>query len=242
MRLARPLSICLWLLLVAAALGVVVRAHYVADLSAFLPRSPSPVQQLLVQQLQDGAASRLILVGIEGGDAGARAQAARSLSARLRTQQQFLSVNDGEDGAAEADQRFVFEHRYLLSSNVTPQRFSLEGLRVGIDDNLELLASPAGLSAKSLFEADPTGETLQVLDQLAGTAPPHRQQGVWSSTDGQRALLLLQTAARGSDTDAQQRALQSVNLAWSQLHAPGLQLLVSSPGKFAVEEIGRAHV
>src|SRR6202042_3750417 len=70
-RVMRPraLSLTLWLALVALSVLIVARAHYTADLSAFLPRSPSATQQLLVQQLQDGLASRLLLIGIEGGDA-----------------------------------------------------------------------------------------------------------------------------------------------------------------------------
>jgi predicted exporter len=235
MGYARPLTLCLWLLLVVSAVLIVVRARYVADLSAFLPRAPSPAQQLLVQQLQDGPASRLLLVGIEGGDAATRAVTARALSVALRPRREFLSVSDGEDSASEADQRFVFEHRYLLSPAVTPQRFSVEGLHSAIGESLELLASPAGLSAKALFTADPTGETLQVLDQLQTGATAAHRYGVWSSADGQRALLLLQTAANGSDTDAQQRALQTVASAWVGLHTSGLRLLLSSPGKFAVE-------
>jgi predicted exporter len=62
MRLPR-LSLTLWALLLALGVWIVARAHYIADLSAFLPRSPSPTQQLLVQQLNDGPASRLILIG-----------------------------------------------------------------------------------------------------------------------------------------------------------------------------------
>jgi predicted exporter len=59
---------------------------------------------------------------------------------------------------------------------------------------------------------------------------------VWSSRDGQRALLLLQTKASGSDTDAQEQALLAVRTAWATASAgTPLQLLMSSPGKFAVD-------
>ncbi|MEO7128074.1 MAG: hypothetical protein ABI040_04295, partial [Rhodoferax sp.] len=61
-----PLAVWLW---VAALLlcGVLIsRASFTADLSAFLPKAPTPEQRLLVDQLRDGVVSRLILVGIEG--------------------------------------------------------------------------------------------------------------------------------------------------------------------------------
>ena len=62
----------LWAALAAAAVLIVTRAHYTTDLSAFLPRTPTAAQRLLVDQLREGVASRLIIVAIEGGsDCGA---------------------------------------------------------------------------------------------------------------------------------------------------------------------------
>lgn len=236
MKSSRPRTLSLWLLLVALALWVVARAHYIADLSAFLPRSPSAAQQLLVQQLQEGPASRLILIGIEGADATARAAASRALAATLRGRGEFISVSNGETGSEQKDREFVFEHRYLLSRAVTPAHFDTEGLLAAIGDNLDLISSPAGLLAKPLFRADPTGETLQVIDELGSGRQITNAQGVWSSADGQRALLLAQTRAVGSDIDAQEQALALIQSAFQRASpAATLRLLVSSPGKFAAE-------
>src|ERR1700677_4631792 len=101
--MTRALSVLVWLLLVALATWVIARAHYIADLSAFLPRSPSPTQQLLVQQLQDGPASRLILIGIEGADASARAAASKALASALRRREEFVSVSNGEAASEVKD-------------------------------------------------------------------------------------------------------------------------------------------
>jgi predicted exporter len=231
----RVVSLSLWLALVALALLVVARARYSADLSAFLPRAPSAAQQLLVQQLQDGLASRLILVGIEGADGATRARVSRALAAALRARAEFVSVSNGEDASQDADREFVFRHRYVLSPAVSAERFSSDGLRAAIADNLELMASPAGLSVKSLFVSDPTGETLQVIDQLQG-AQPRRESGVWSSADGARALLIGQTRAAGSDTDAQAQAIGLIRSAFAGA-ATGtpLQLLLSGPAVFSVD-------
>src|ERR1700680_2800698 len=125
MNSARPIALSLWLLLLAAAIFIVSRAHYVADLSAFLPRSPSATQQLLVQQLQDGLASRLILIGIEGADAASRAQVSRALAAKLRVRSEFVSLSNGEAASQDKDREFVFQHRYQLSAAVTPERFTV---------------------------------------------------------------------------------------------------------------------
>src|ERR1700683_1217093 len=176
----RLVSLSLWLLLLALSALVVARARYSADLSAFLPRSPSATQQVLVQQLQDGLASRLILIGIEGADGATRAQLSDQLATRLRARRELVSVSNGEAASQERDREFVFRHRYQLSAAVTEQRFTTAGLSAAIADNLDLMASPAGLSAKSLFASDPTGETLQVIDQFERAAQPRREFGVWS--------------------------------------------------------------
>ena len=249
MTRTRLLSLSLWLALLALSVLVVARARYSADLSAFLPRSPSATQQLLVQQLQDGLASRLILIGVEGADGATRAQVSHALAASLRTRPEFVSFSNGETASQDKDREFVFQHRYQLSAAVTPERFSAAGLRAAIADNVELMASPAGLLAKSLFLSDPTGETLQVIDQFEGAAQPRREQGVWSSSDGGRALLIAQTRAAGSDTDAQAQALSLIRAAYANsprhLDAatgaaqgappPALQLLLSGPAVFSVD-------
>jgi predicted exporter len=232
----RWLGPCLWLLLLALAAVVVARARYSADLSAFLPRAPSASQQLLVQQLRDGLASRLILIGIDGADAATRARVSHSVAAKLRRQPEFVSVSNGEESSQEQDRQLIFRHRYQLSPTVTAERFSVEGLHTAIDDDLQLLASPAGLLAKSLFQADPTGETLQVIDQLGSSAGPRREQGVWSSSDGARALLIAQTRAVGSDTDAQAQAMELIRTAFASADpGAGLQLQLTGPGVFSVE-------
>jgi predicted exporter len=241
MTRSRAWSLSLWLLLLALSGLVVVRARYSADLSAFLPRSPSATQQLLVQQLRDGLASRLILIGIEGADAATRAQVSHALAATLRARPEFISLSNGEAASEKQDREFIFQHRYELSGALTPERFGADGLRAAIADNLELMASPAGLLAKSLFVSDPTGETLQVIDQFQSLAQPRHEQGVWSSADGARALLIAQTRAVGSDTDAQARALALIRAAFSAslraldgATAPP-RLLLSGPGLFSVE-------
>jgi len=237
MRPARGLVLGVWLLGVAAAALIVARARFSADLSAFLPRLPTAAQRLLVDQLQNGLAAHLILVGIEGGDAGERARAATAMTAQLGAQSAFVSVNDGEKSIEERDRSFVFEHRYVLSIAVTPDRFSIAGLRSAMETSLELVDSPAGALAQPLLRADPTGETLQIIDQIDSGGSPHREQGVWSSADGRRALLLVETRASGSDTDAQAAALTAIRVAFAaSTPAPsGLRLLLSGPAVFTVD-------
>jgi predicted exporter len=237
----RIVPLALWAVAVVLAAIVVARANYSADLSAFLPRAPSARQQLLVEQLRDGPASRLLLIAIEGGDAAARAQLSQAMARQLRMDPQFASIDDGEPVNQERDREFLFEHRYLLSEAVTAQRFTAEGLNGAIDDTISMLASPAGLIAKPLLPRDPTGEFLQVLNQLDRTAQPHTLDGVWASLDGARALLVASTRTPGSDLDAQERAMQAIRAAFSTARqassAPTVRaarLVLTGPPVFAV--------
>jgi predicted exporter len=230
------LAIVLWLAFLVACIGIISRTHFTADLSAFLPRSPTPEQRLLMDQLRDGVASRLILVGIEGADAPTRARLSRQTAQQLRADPAFVAVNNGEAVNSERDRAFLFDNRYLLSPAVTPQRFSAEGLHAAIGDSIDLLASPAGLLVKSLLPRDPTGEMVRLLDQFDSGSAPTSIGGAWASRDSTRALMLLQTRASGSDTDAQEQAMASIRRAFdgAAASAPSAKLLMTGPGVFSV--------
>ncbi|MFC5430609.1 MMPL family transporter [Paraburkholderia denitrificans] len=236
-------AVLLWLLCLAACGIAIAHARFTADLSAFLPRSPDARQQVLVDQLRDGLPSRLILVAIEGGapnDSAARATLSRELAAALRHDPQFVSVNNGEPVSDARDQQFIFDHRYLLSPAVTPARFSAAGLHAALGESLDLLASSAGLVEKALLPHDPTGEVAALVSQLDSGALPASSHGVWASRDGQRAVLVVQTASAGSDTDAQARAIAAVRHAFeaatrAQPNASEYRLLMTGPGVFSVQ-------
>src|SRR4029077_1484252 len=115
----------IWALLVILAAGIAARATYTADLSAFLPRSPSATQRLLIEQLRAGPAARLVLVALEGADARTRARLSVQLARELRSDPRFLAVNNGDAASVERDREFLFRHRYQLSETVTAQRFTV---------------------------------------------------------------------------------------------------------------------
>jgi predicted exporter len=241
MNVPRARVLVVWLGCVAFAAIVIARAHYSTDLSAFLPAHPTPTQQLLVDQLKDGPASRMILIALEQGDAASRASVSLKLVERLRQDPEFTSVNNGAELAGQSDREFLFQHRYLLSEAVNAQRFTAAGLADAIRETIDDLASPAGLLFKSLLPRDPTGELLNIIDQLARSPQPESRDGVWVSGDGTRALAVAQTQANGSDSDAQSRAIDAIRAAFAaaaaesaQSGAKGVQLRLSGPGVFAV--------
>ncbi len=228
----------LWLVLLLVTIGIVARARYITDLSAFLPRAPTVAQQLLVSQLRDGLASRLVLIGIEGGDAVARANASRALAERLQPLDDFIWVRNGAAEAQQADLELLLKHRYALSPLVDERRFTVAGLREAIQSSIDLLVSPAGALIEPFMTRDPTGELVGLLGQLDAGDGPASTEGVWSSADGSRTVLLAETRATGSDLDGQQRALQAIGQQWRQLgpaQPATLRLKLSGAGTFAVE-------
>ncbi|MGB7991302.1 MAG: MMPL family transporter [Candidatus Methylophosphatis roskildensis] len=241
MTAARRIAIAIWLAAMAGCVLIVARTQFTADLSAFLPKTPTREQQVLVDQLRDGAVSRLILIGIDQGDAASRTRVSRALAARLRQDPQFALIANGEPVGLARERDILLTHRYLLSPAVTPERFSEAGLRAAIGDTLDLLASSAGLLAKALVPRDPTGElTVLLMRELGGASRTATENGVWVSRDRQRALLLAHTRATGADTDAQARALAAVRDAYAAAEhevamAQPTRLLLSGPGVFAVE-------
>jgi predicted exporter len=233
-------ALIVWLVCLILAAIVVIRARYITDLSAFLPAKPTPTQQLLVDQLRDGPASRLILIAIEGADAATRAQLSRKLAAALRRDPRFARVDNGEPVTEQADREFLFKHRYLLSDAVSAQRFSPQGLHAAIVDTVETLTSVTGLAVKELLPRDPTGELLHVIDQLSSSAAPATRDGVWVSPSGNRTLAVAQTTALGSDSDAQEQALGAIRAAFAAASAASTSpanaavLKLSGPSVFAV--------
>ena len=231
-------AVAVWLIVLALCVIVVSRVQIGADLSAFLPRSPTPAQQLLSEQLRDGVVSRLILIGIEGGKPEVLAQTSKQLAQRLRSAPGFSLVNNGDENSLAKDQVFLMDNRYLLSSAVTPERFTANGLRASLENELQLLGSPAGIIIKHVIPRDPSGELLHLLDAFAGQSQPATQDGVWMSRDSKRALLLVQTSAAGFDIDAQQRTVELIRAGFNEIIRPPefseLRLLLSGPGIFAV--------
>lgn len=230
-------AVLLWVVALALSMAWATRRLEVTtDLSAFLPQAATPEQSLLVAQLRDGVASRMILAGVEGMDPPALSRITRAMADELAADRKFAFVADGAAGRLERERALVFRWRYLLSPAVAAPRFSAAGLRASLDEALRLIASPLAPLVKPLVVADPTGEMLRLLPALGADASGRSlREGVLFSPDGKRALLVAQTHAPGFDLDGQQAALRAVRDAFTRVAPPQAQLVMSSPGLHAVE-------
>lgn len=238
----RALVLALWAAVVLLAVLQILRTPFVADLSAFLPASPDERQQVLIEQVESGVPARTLLIGIDGGDAASRAAASKALAGRLRASGLFEQVGNGQTESWAEVGSWLFEHRYLLSPAVTPERFTAAGLREGLEDTLALLGTPAGAIARPLFERDPTGETQRIAEGLIPSSAPRSEEGVWVSRSAPRALLVAMVRAPGADLDAMALAIARVHDDFAAVAGnagPGLELRVSGAPVFGVESRGR---
>lgn len=230
-----------WLLLMCAGVAVVANSRFSADVSFFLPSHPTPEQKVLVEQLKEGSVSRLLMLAVEGADAPQRASVSRRMRELLATNSDFVSVQNGEAGGMQGERAFFLRYRYQLSPTVGADRFSEAGLRDAVANTISNLSSPLGMLVKPYLAQDPTGELLSVLEQLNPGAQPEMNAGVWASRDGNRAMMLLETRALGSDIDGQASAIAQVQAAFDEAraHLPNaatahVTMQLSGPGVFAV--------
>jgi predicted exporter len=229
-----------WLAFVAACVLVIARTQFTADMSAFMPRNPTPSQKIMVEQLRDGVVSRLILIGVEGAPASVLAKISKNMAAQLRTSPELVAINNGEQVGLEKDFDLLWNNRYLLSDAVTPQRFTPAGLKESLSAYLDLLGSPMGGMAQRVMPKDPSGELIHLLEQMQGQARPAMQDDVWFSRDGTRAMLLAHTKGAGNDIDAQERAVQAIRSAFETARgelpeAAATQVRMTGPGVFSVQ-------
>ncbi len=227
-----------WLLGVIVCGVVVARTTIVTDITAFLPGPATREQAMLAEQLRDGVAARVILIGIETATAEqteAAAQRSQQIASTLRADPRFAFVANGDPAMFQAERDRLFDARYLLSPHVAPQRFSVEGLRAAAGELEALLRSSAAPLIKPTAARDLTGELLSVAAVLKPARAPVSAHGVWFDPAGRTALLLATTRAPGFDVDAQAEAVAAIKAAFGVASGDALRLHLTGPGVFAVE-------
>lgn len=233
-RKARTGLLVTWLL-VLAALGWIVaqRLHVTTDLRSFMPAPTTPDQRLLMDQVGEGPASRLLLLAIDGAPSGSLARLSRGLAVALKHDPRYAQVLNGNvDLGALPDG--LLAYRYLLSPTLDTQALDEPYLADQLQQRVDDLSSPGASLLKPLLPRDPTLEVLKLAQLWAPARSPELRDGVWFSKQGE-ALLLVQTAAAGFDPGAQDAAVSGIERAFHAL--PGsndAKLQLSGPGYFSV--------
>ena len=228
-----------WLLGVLVCAVIVARTTIVTDITAFLPGPATREQAMLAEQLRDGVAARVILIGIEAASAdqaAAAAQRSQQIAAALRSDPRFAFVANGDPAMFGAERDRLFDARYLLSPQVTPQRFSVEGLRAAG----ARAGGHAAIVGGAVGEADRGARLHRRAAGDCGGAQARactdRRTMCGSMRPAALRCLLATTRAAGFDVDAQADAVAAIRAAFGAAGpAEAMQLQMTGPGVFAVE-------
>ncbi|WP_165982592.1 MMPL family transporter [Dankookia rubra] len=218
----------------ALGLGIGLRT----DLADFLPAGRTPASAFLVRELQSGAATTLLLAGIEGAPPAELARISRETAAGLRASGRFDFIGDGTLSLSEAEQAFLFRYRYLLSPETRPEAFTAAALRERLQALLDGLRSAASPLLTRFGFADPTGAFLGLAREFLGETRVETRDGAWlaAGKGPPRALLLARIAGSGGlDAASQQAAIAAFRAAYDAARPGPARLLLSGPGVFGAE-------
>jgi predicted exporter len=227
-----------WIALILLALVVQRGLVISGDLRSFMPPPADADQKVLLDQIGEGPASRLLLVAIDGAPQPALAQLSGGLARTLRNDPRFEHVLNGDTDATALDPTLL-PYRYLLSPTLDNTTFDTAFLRDELQQRSEDLGSPAADMLKDWLPRDPTLEVLKLAQRWTPPQTPRVRDGVWFSPRDE-ALLLVQTRAAGFDPQAQSAAIDALRDAFrAQPGAAAAQLTISGPGYIGVQ-VGNA--
>jgi predicted exporter len=219
--------------LIVLAILVQRRLVVVNDLRSFMPPAQTAEQKLLLDEIGDGPASRLLLLAISAATSERAAATSREFAAKLHGDERFTQVLNGETDLSALDPALL-PYRYLLSPTLDHAAFDAPFLHDQLEQRVADLGSPGADLLKPLLASDPTLETLALAQRWTPAHSPELHDGVWFAAHGE-ALLLVQTRAAAFDPAAQRDAIDALNAAFAGLpESPAAHLEISGPGYFAV--------
>jgi len=224
-----------WIGLVVV-LGWIVQQRLVVgtDLRLFMPAPQTPQERLVLDEIGEGPASRMLLLAIAGADPKAAAETSTSIVAELRGNPHFRWVTNGDAGIDSIPDS-LFAYRYLLSPTLDEVQFDAQFLRTQLEERLHDLSSPAAGLMEPWLPRDPTLEVLKLAESWQPAHQPRLLHDVWFDAAGGQALLIAETTAAGFDPQGQRDATDALRLAFEGASVdPALKLVVSGPGAFSV--------
>ncbi len=204
------------------------------DFAAFLPHGADATQRLVMQQLRDSPAARLVLIRLRGADPQTLAATSEALREALAADGHFDYVTNGSLAGALRDLPSLAAARYVLSPDAA-SHMSVEGLHSALQRRLAALSGSMGMLEKRFLASDPTAETEALIASLQAGGAPRREAGVWFDAQGSSAMLVARTRAAASDQAAQQAAMQALDAALQRVRTqPGIAADYSSAGFLGV--------
>jgi predicted exporter len=236
MRASVRLSLLALWIVALALLGYLAqqRLQIGTDLRLFLPSPTTPQERLLLDEIGEGAGSRVLVLALSGASPEELADASREIAAAMAGNPRFRFVANGEL-ALDALPESLLPYRYLLSDTLDTHTFDAKYLRAEMQARARDLASPAGAFLEPWLPRDPTLELLNVAQRWQPAQEPNRLYDVWFDRAGERALLLAETVAPAFDSDAQRAAIEALREAHAAIDPQHrYTLTISGTGQFTV--------
>lgn len=230
----RPWPIAVMLALSGLIAILVFRAVPLrTDMADFLPQGRTEAARFMLGELRGGAASSLILVGIENAPVATLARISNAMTGTLQDSALFSLASNGAQSLDGPDQALLFRYRYLLSPVAVPGAFTAPALHRDLSDLLGQMQSSAEPLAQLYGLADPTGAFLGLVRDWGSGTRLHTENGVWFAAGRDRAMILLRTRAGGMDIAAQTEVDRTIRTAFAAASPGQAKLLASGPAVFA---------
>ncbi len=242
--MTRRLRLLAWAAL-AVVLGVYIARHitFVTDITNFMPDGSASELAGLSRELAHSDLARTMVLTIGGGEPARAVAAAKQMAEALRSHPEVAWLRSSAD--AELQRRtyeLYFPRRFYFLSDAPerelPARLSDEALRAQAERVREALALPVSPLLKRIVPEDPLGAFQGILERLAGGDPPlAMQDGVFTTPDGQWAVLLLATKHSAFDTVSQAPLLADIRASFEAArvqHGQDLVLEQSGANRFAL--------
>lgn len=233
-RFRQAVIIAVWLMtLVLAATWITGNLSIATDLRLFLPAAETNRDKLLLEQIGEGPASRLLLLAISGGDKAELANTSRAMAGMVASDGRFRWIANGDSSQERLPEEWL-PYRYLLSSGLDQHTLDGAYLSEQLQERLRDLTSPAAGVLESIIPRDPTLEVARLLEAWQPQTQPHKFDDVWFSRVSDQALLVVQTSAPGLDPVAQREAIDLLREYFNSVRTSSRQqLTVSGPGAFS---------
>jgi predicted exporter len=204
------------------------------DLRLFMPSPKTHVEKLLLEEIGESPASRLLLMALEGAAPEALAESSQAFATALRADPAFGLVSNGAT-SLDAIPESLLPYRYLLSPTLDTAKFDAPYLHEQLTERLQDLASPAGSALEPLIPRDPTMEVLTLAEAWQPAKQPQKLFDVWFDSEGKRAILVVATKAAAFDPNRQEATLDTLRKHFEETRTdPKITLITSGPGAFSV--------
>ena len=193
--------------------------HIRSDISFFLPEGQNTIDSVMQHQLTQGEAGKIILIALSEKTTASSikedvipskhlAQFNKKLTAQLKNNEQFLSVQNGTLSLTELIIEPYYHYRYLFPSQPETS-FSNNSLSSSFEQLLQQLQLMPGSVEQKLFSEDPQMLWFVLLRQWQ-TQQLKKHHGVWFDQQGKQSLLFVKTRADAYDLKQQKKNIEII--------------------------------